>query len=204
MDAYNEDLTIAFLLLAVAKEDFRELVEALKDFFAQDQGVRLHEVQPSPFGDTFVRFASPVERERFLNRVIQFGNGYTLRFIKHDEGVHVRERPLDQEVWLMMMLFPNDARNNTAIAKALAGIGLLRYWYDSTNNARVVCEVHLHDESHIADDVVVSVGIHPRVRTWTCPIYLLKRHDIINLGDEDGFPHADGGLAHPFPPPPPR
>lgn len=33
MDAYNEDLAIAFLLPAVAKEDFQELSEALKSFF---------------------------------------------------------------------------------------------------------------------------------------------------------------------------
>ncbi|KAF8692472.1 hypothetical protein HU200_039569 [Digitaria exilis] len=203
LEAHNEDLAVAFLLPAVAKEDFRELAEALKHFFTQDQGVHLLEVQPSPIGDAYVRFGSLVEREQFLDYVIQFGHGYTLRFINHDKGLHVREHPLDREVWLMMMLFPNDARTNSAIAKAVAGFGLLRYWYDSTNNARVVCKVHLNDDARIPDDVVVSAGLHPRVRSWTCPIFLLKRKDVINLGDEDGFPPPDGGLAHPFPPPPP-
>ncbi|KAF8714080.1 hypothetical protein HU200_028079 [Digitaria exilis] len=167
-------------------------------------GVRLNEVQPSPIGDAFVRFGSPVERERFLDRVIQFGHGYTLRFIKHDEGDHVRLHDLDREVWVMLMLFPNDARNNTALSKAVAGFGLLRYWYDSTNNARVVCKILLHDEAKIPDDVVVSVGLEPRVRTWTCPVYVLKRKGVQIPGDEDVFPPPDGGLAHPFPPPPPR
>nr|CAB3499740.1 unnamed protein product [Digitaria exilis] len=143
-----------FEVLPLAKEDFRELAEALKHFFAQDKGVRL----------------------------LEFGHGYTRRFIKHDEGLHVREHPLDREVWLMKMLFPNDARTNSAIAKA----------------------VHLNDDACIPDDVVVYAGLHPRVRSWTCPIFLLKRKDVINLGDEDGFPPPDGGLAHPFPPPPPR
>jgi hypothetical protein len=41
--------------------------------------------------------------------------GCTLRFLKHDEGINVRAHDLDREVWLMLMMFPNDARNNTAI-----------------------------------------------------------------------------------------
>lgn len=151
-----------------------------------------------------MRFGSPVERERFLDRIINFGHRYTLQFTKHDVGVHVRDHDLDREVWLMLMLFPNDARNNSAIAKAVAGFGLLRYWYDSTNNARVVCKVHLHNESVIPDDVVVTAGIDPKVRSWTYPVFVLKRKGIEVLGDEDLSPLADGGLAHPFPPPLPR
>nr|CAB3486588.1 unnamed protein product [Digitaria exilis] len=87
MDAYNEDLSIPFLLPAVAKEDFQHLAEALKSFFIQNMGVRLSE---------------------------------------------------------------------------------------------------------------------PRVRTWTCPIVVLKRKGVTMLQDEDIFPPVDGDIAHPFPPPPPR
>ncbi|KAF8641889.1 hypothetical protein HU200_067597 [Digitaria exilis] len=99
IDAYNEDLAIAFLLPVVAKEDFQELAEVLKSYFHQELGVRLNEVQPSPIGDAFVRFGSLVERERFLDRVIQFGHGYTLRFIKHDEGNHGVQIPGDEDVF---------------------------------------------------------------------------------------------------------
>lgn len=79
---------------------------------------------------------------------------------------------------------------------------MLRYWYDSTNNARVVCKIHLHDEAKIPDDVVVSMDLEPRVRTWTCPVYVSKRKGVQIPGDEDVFPPADGGLADPFTPPP--
>lgn len=127
MDAYNEDLAIAFLFPAVSKEDFQQLMEALKSFFIQKLGVRLLEVHPSPIGDAYVRFSNPVEREHFLDEVVQFGHGYTLRFIKHDVGVHVCEHNVDREVWPMLMLFSNDARNNSVISKAVAGFGLLRY-----------------------------------------------------------------------------
>ncbi|KAF8718977.1 hypothetical protein HU200_024930 [Digitaria exilis] len=158
LEAHNEDLAVAFLLPAMAKEDFRELVEALKHLFAQDQPVHLLAVQLSPIDDAYVWFGSPVERERFLDRVIQFGHGYTLWFIKHDEGLHVREHPLDREVWLMMMLFPNDARTNSAIAKAVAGFGLLRYWWmgmdgsQDDNSAGHAASHSAHGPS--ADDVM--------------------------------------------------
>lgn len=125
-----------------------------------------------------------------------------MTFLKHDEGV--RKHDVDCEVWIMLMLFPNDARNNNAIAKAIVGFGLLRYWYDSTNNARVVCKVHLNDDAKIPDDVVVTACISPAMRSWTCPEVILKRKGVTVLGDEDMFPPADGGVAHPLPSPPPR
>lgn len=67
----------------------------------------------------------------------------------------------------------------------MAGFGLLRYWYDSTTLARVVCKIHLHDEAKIPDDVVVSVGIEPKVRSLTCPVVVLKRKGIHVPADED-------------------
>ncbi|CAO2165702.1 unnamed protein product [Urochloa humidicola] len=187
MEAHNEDLAIAFFTPAVSKQDFDVMAVALKDFFANSFGTHLLQVQPSPIGDAFVRFMSPVERERFLGRIIRFSPDYQLSFIKHDAGVNVRMRDLDREVWLMVMLFPEDARNNNAISKALAGFGLLRYWYDTDNHARIVVKVHLHDEAQIPHDIVVSAGLEPRVRSWTCPIFVLKRSGVQVLGDEDFF-----------------
>ncbi|CAN6248991.1 unnamed protein product [Urochloa humidicola] len=202
MEAFNEDLAIAFFTPAVAKQDFDPMAAALKDFFAVSMGVHLAQVQPSPIGDAFVRFHSPVERERFLGRIIQFSPEYQLSFIKHDAGINVRGRDLDREAWLMVMMFPEDARNNSAISKALAGFGLLRYWYDTDNHARIVVKVHLHDDAEIPHDIVVSAGLPPRVRSWTCPVYILKRNGVTVLGDEDFFP--PNGPLHPVPHGPPR
>ncbi|OEL22969.1 hypothetical protein BAE44_0016012 [Dichanthelium oligosanthes] len=137
MEEYNEDLAIAFLVPAISKQDFEPMAAALQDFFIQSQGVRLAEVQPSPIGDTFVRFNSPVEHERFLDRIIQFGPDYQLRFIKHDAGDNVRMHDLDREAWLMLMLFPNDVRSNIAISKSVAGFGLVRYFQQCKDSAHV-------------------------------------------------------------------
>ncbi|CAO2187764.1 unnamed protein product [Urochloa humidicola] len=199
MDAYNEDLIIAFFTPAVSKQDFDVMSVALKDFFANSFGVHLFRYRT---GDAFVRFMSPVERERFLVRIIRFSPDYQLSFIKHDAGVNVRMRDLDREVWLMVMMFSEDARNNNAISKALAGFGLLRYWYDTDNHARIVVKVHLHDEAQIPHDIVVSAGLEPRVRSWTCPVFMLKHSGVQALGDEDLF--SPGGLVHPISHDPPR
>lgn len=68
----------------------------------------------------------------------------------------------------------------------------------------MVCKVLVNDDARVPDDVVVSVGVEPCVRSWTCPVVVLKRTGVPIPGDEDQFPPADGGPAHPFPPPPPR
>ncbi|CAN6371676.1 unnamed protein product [Urochloa humidicola] len=201
-EKYNEDLAIAFFTPAVSKKDFVPMAAALKDFFTFNMSVRLAEVQPSPIGDAFVRFHSPVERERFLGKVIQFSPDYQLHLIKHDEGTNVRERDLDREAWLMVMMFPSDARSNNAISKALAGFGLLRYWFDTDINAIIVVKVHLHDEAEIPHDIVVSEGLAPKIRSWTCPVFVLKRQGIPALGDEDFFPPE--GPVHPLSMDPPR
>ncbi|CAO2141039.1 unnamed protein product [Urochloa humidicola] len=72
MDAYNEDLAIAFFTPAVSKQDFDPMAASLKDFFIHSTGVHLAQVQPAPIGDAFIRFHSPVERERLLGKIICF------------------------------------------------------------------------------------------------------------------------------------
>lgn len=49
MDAYNEDLAIAFLLPVVAKEDFQVMAEALKSFFVQHEVFVFLRYNPHPF-----------------------------------------------------------------------------------------------------------------------------------------------------------
>ena len=49
-----------------------------------------------PLGDTYVRFNTALEREKFLGTVFSFGN-YSMTVIKHDEGDNVRSYDLDRE-----------------------------------------------------------------------------------------------------------
>jgi hypothetical protein len=73
----------------------------------------------------------------------------------------------------MILSYPGDLVNTASIAKAVAGFGLLRYW---TNNVeRVVARVLLHDDAKIPQDLIVAVGLPPRIRTWTCPVFTLKK-----------------------------
>ncbi|KAF8662852.1 hypothetical protein HU200_055432 [Digitaria exilis] len=170
---------------------------ALKDYFACVHGVHLAEVQPCPIGDAFVRFHSPVERERFLDQSLQFSPHYQLRFFKHDEGMNARFQDMDREAWLMLMSFPEDARSNSTIAKAVAGFGLLRYWHDTNNRAQIVVKVNLKDDAAIPHGVLVSPGLPPRTRSWMCPVFVLKRKGVTMLADEE--PTPPNGPLFPMP-----
>ncbi|CAN6329297.1 unnamed protein product [Urochloa humidicola] len=202
MEAFNEDVAIAMLVPAVAKEDFDLMALVLKDYFIHSHRVRLMEVQPCAMGDAYVQFMSPLERERFLGKVFQFGPHYQLHFIKHDEAVNATFQDLDREAWVMLMGFPLDARKNAEIAKAVSGFGLLRYWHDTNYEARIVVRVLLNDDAKIPHDVVVSVGVPPKARSWTCPVFTLKKKNITMLADEEHV--LPDGPLHPLPTGPPR
>lgn len=188
MEAYNEDLTIAYFVPEVNKDEFGPMAQSLKEYFARIHGVHLVEVLPCPIGDADVRFHSLVERERFLNAFYQFSPQYTLSFVKHDEGRNAKIQTMNREAWVMLMTYPEDAKNNTDIVKAVAGFGLLGYWHDTVNKFRVVVMVNLKVDADIPHGVVVSARVPPCTRSWTCPMFTFKRKDVVALPDEDPIP----------------
>nr|TKW00351.1 hypothetical protein SEVIR_8G103100v2 [Setaria viridis] len=192
------DLAILHLVLEVHKDDFELMAAKLKDFFIHNYSVRHAEVQPCPIGDASVRFNNPVERERFLDKIMHFGPDYQMFFVKHDEGKNARFQNMDKEVWVMLMIFPPDAKNNTAIAKAVVGFGLLHYWHDTNNIAIVVAKVNLNDGAKIPHGVLVSARVPSLVRSWMCPVFVLKQKGVTMLPDEDPIP--PNGSLFPLPP----
>jgi hypothetical protein len=87
----------------------------------------------------------------------------------------------------MLMNCLLDAKNNMLVGKALAIFGLLRYW---------------HDTAQIPHDVTSSVGMPPRMHSFTCPVFALKRKNDTVLHDEDEF--LDQGHVHLLPAQTPR
>lgn len=202
MDATNEDLAIAMLVSAVAKEDFSLMAAALRDYFINTHRVLLREVQPCVMVDAFVKFGSTVERGRFLDGIYQVTPEYQLHFVKHDEGINARYHDADREAWVMLLNYLEDAKSNSLVAKAVADFGLFRYWHDTNYLARIVVRVLLKDDAQIPHDVTVSVGMLPHLRSSTCPVFALKRKNVTVLPDEDELP--DVGPLHPLPVGPPR
>ena len=103
-------------------------------------------------GDAYVRFNYALERERFLGPDFSFGC-YTMSVHKHDEGDNGRSFDLDREAWVMLVDFPKDLKNGVARAKAVSGFGILVYWHETDNLARVVAKVYLNDDAKIPDSV---------------------------------------------------
>jgi len=79
--------------------------------------------------------------------------------IKHDEGDNVRSYDLDREAWVMLVGFPEDLKNGPIIAKAVLGFGVLVYWHESNNLARVVAKVYLNDNAKIPYSVKINAGL---------------------------------------------
>jgi len=198
---HNEDLAIVRLEPKVHKDDFSLLAIELRKFFSEIHRARVTEIQPCPFGETFVRFGSPLERECFLGPVFAFGS-YQMTVIKHDEGENARVFDLDREAWVMLVGFPEDLRNSAVIAKAVSTFGILVYWHDSENLARVIVKVCLNDEGKIPDSVKVNAGVPYKGRSWTVPVFALKKTGVTMVPEEEVY--VLDGPFHPMPPQPPR
>jgi hypothetical protein len=177
MDAFNEDITIALLVPAVAKEDFNLMAAVIKDYFIHTHRVRLMEVQPCAMGDAYIRSSSAVERERFLDGIYHITPEYQMHFVKHDEAVNARAHDASREAWVMLLNYPLDAKNNTCVAKAVAGFGMLRYWHDTNYKARIVVKVLLKEYAQIPHDVTITIGLPPIMKSWTSPVFALKRNN---------------------------
>jgi hypothetical protein len=135
IDAVNNDVAITMLVPAVAKKDFNPMAQAIKYFFIHQHRVRLMEVQPCAIGDAYVRFASLLERERFLAGIYQLTPEYQMHFVKHDEGVNARAHPYDRDAWVMLLNYPLDVKSNALIAKSVL-THLILYSYKSTKHEK--------------------------------------------------------------------
>lgn len=120
----NEDLAIVKLDPPVDKADFKLLVESLRTFFHEVHQVQTAEIQPCAVGDAYVRFLSPLDRERFLGPIFRFGN-YNMLVVKHDVGDNARAFDLDREAWVLLVAFPKDLKNSTMIAKVVSGFSIM-------------------------------------------------------------------------------
>lgn len=125
-----------------------------------------------------------------------------MQFGKHDEGKNASFQDLDKEAWVMFMSSPSNAKNNDSISKAISGFGLLPYWHDTNNEARIVVKVNLSDGAKIPHVVLVSAGMPPKARSWMCPAYVLKYKSVTMLGDET--PTTATRPLFPLPIEPPR
>jgi hypothetical protein len=156
------------------------------------------DIQPCPIGDAFVGFNFPLQRIRFLDGPPLNFDGYSVRFEKHDEGDNARALDMDQEVWLLLVGYPLDARSNSAIAKAVSCFALLHHVHESNVMSRVVIKVVMNSETQVPPAIAIGVGNDLRIRTWTMPVFILSASSLLTLGDEDVCPTE--GPLHPVPP----
>ena len=102
----------------------------------------------------------------------------------------------------MLVDFPKDLKNGVARAKAVSGFGILVYWHETDNLARVVAKVYLNDDAKIPDSVKVNAGLPQKGRSWTVPCFVLKKKNASTPPQEEAF--VTVGPLHPVPPQAPQ
>jgi hypothetical protein len=101
-----------------------------------------------------------------------------------------------------VVAFPEDLNDSVGIAKVVSGFGIVVQWHEPNNLARVVSKVYLNDDAKIPSSVKVNAGLPQKGRSWTVPCYVLKKHNVPELPDEEAF--VSVGPLHPQPPELPR
>ncbi|TVU13907.1 hypothetical protein EJB05_37343, partial [Eragrostis curvula] len=202
LERRNEDLAIAVLEPQVAKIDFVPMARELRRFLASEFNLINLEFFQCPIGAAFVRFNSCVRRQSMIDRgVIPFGP-YHLSFVKHDEGDNYQAVDVDHEVWLQLLCYPLDARSFPAVARAVCSFATLTHLHESDNPSRVIVRVLVRAEADVPDDITVTAGEGPSMRSWTVPMDILSGHFVQVPADEDELPPE--GPLHPIPPQPLR
>jgi hypothetical protein len=153
-----------------------------------------------PIGDAFVGFNSQLERNRFLDGPPLNFHGYSVTFVKHDEGDNASTYDLDREVWLLLLDYPLDARTTSVVAKSVSSFALLYHVHESDglSLSHVIIKVSMSSKSMVPHLIAIGVGDGVKIKTWTVPVYVLSASSIPEMGDEDSFPPA--GYLHPLPP----
>jgi hypothetical protein len=142
----------------VDKTDFKHLAEGLRTFFHEVHQVWTTEILPCTIGDAYVRFLSPLDRERFLGPVFQFGN-YAMSLVKNDAAENAISFQLDREAWVLLVAYLEDLKNSAMVAKAVSGFGIMVDWHEMENVARVIVKVYLNDDAKIPDSIKVNARV---------------------------------------------
>lgn len=124
-----------------------------------------------------------------------------MHFVKHNEAENARSFDLDCEAWVMLLDYPEDIRSWASIARAFSGFGILVHVHKSSTLARIIVKVYLNDDAKILDSVKVNAGLPSKGRSWTVPVFVLKKKNVMNLPDEEAY--VTTGPLHPCPLQPP-
>ena len=107
-------------------------------------------IQPCPHGQAFVRFNFYHDRDFLIqNGPHNYGN-YHLTFKAHNRGWNNRTTSMNYDVWLMLLGFNIDYREQKDIEKGIAEFGRLLIWEeDPSNLARVIIKARVVDLTEI-------------------------------------------------------
>jgi hypothetical protein len=121
--------TVAIVEPALPDEDLPQLFFQIHDFI-NDIGVQVLNSCSWFHGVGLFKVHSPVAREFLIQHMPwNSGEGRSLRFIKHDEGIGFRSHHGSRKGWLMFIGIPLNFHNTHCIREAVNTFGEFHYWY---------------------------------------------------------------------------
>lgn len=155
--------------------------------------VHYRSIQPCPFGQAFVRFTNPYDRDRLIHESPHpFGN-VNVSFIPRDRAWNHKKVTMNYEVWLMFLDLNVDHWNSQLVDKALADWGKLVTWEeDPTHLARILVKARVVELEEIPWFIFTSEGDDFEGDTWIAQCEIIQSRVLGEQApDEDNPPDVD-------------
>ena len=160
----------------------------------------IREIQKCPFGQAYVRFVNPRDRDRL---VLSSPNPFLdvhVSFVKHNQGINWRRAYFNRECWVLIIGPPLDNWSTEDLAAAFSHIGkLLVREKDANEKGKVIAKLRVTDLVDIPKSLRFTEAEGAEQESWTCSVEVLQS-TLLGGGpaDEDPVP-ADGIDPHPLP-----
>ncbi|KAM0918255.1 hypothetical protein ACQ4PT_008858 [Festuca glaucescens] len=196
----HESWAIAEVIPRPVGDEVDQVLEQVAQHIVEELQFEVISFAESAVGLGLFRMVDSVIRDLLVNTPeIPFGNGRTLRFVKHDEGSNFRATSYTSLGWLMMLNLPMDYRNEEFLRESVGKFGKMRGWFrEDPSPSRTMVRCHYGGARDVPRSIVIR---EPQryggtVVSWTVPVFIMLTNQADVLpGDESPEPH--NGNPHP-------
>lgn len=178
---------------------FPSVWQVIGEFVTEVKHLAFSKICPCPFGQAYVRFNSPFDRDAMvLQSPHLFGDVHVV-FQHHNQGLNWRNLALNRDIWALLVGFPFGKREIHELANAVRSFGKLLLW-DRVRSykATLVVKIRVEELRDVPASIVMGESKDLSSESWTVHVVIVQQE---NLGggppNEDPVP-ADGNL-HPQP-----
>ena len=104
-----------------------------------------------------------------------FGN-IEIKFVKHDQGSNWRAIDFNDDVWMLMMGFPDDYKTERHIHNAINDFGRVVLWEESEHfPGRVMVRARVTSVHEVPQFLLYTDPTNPTGQSWTIQCEVMQR-----------------------------